>query len=450
MNRVPAAALALLAVLAGPFQAAAKDTPKAAGAAATTAAEGFSAERLARMKTVMQGLVDSGELPGLVTYMARNGKVVDHSAYGVAELGGKSPMKTDTIFRIASMTKLVTSVAVMMLVEEGRFLPRDPVSRFLPEFASVRVATAGGALVPPKRPITIEDLLTHRSGITYGFIDEGQVGDTYRRLGVADGLAEADITTEESIKRLASAPLVSQPGEEWRYGLGIDVLGRLVEVVSGQDLETFFRTRIFEPLKMPDSSFVLSEAKWDRLAGVVTAENPLAEPREATSPRPAGASRNGKLRPMKDPEKIETVLFSPHAYYRPGKKYLSGGAGLLSTASDYGRFLQMLLNGGELDSARILGPKTVELMTVSHTAELKDAPGDGAGFGLGVGVVTDLGGTKLHGSVGAYSWGGIYGSTYWVDPKEKLIGVLMAQRYPYGNVHWTDLFQAMVYQAILR
>lgn len=399
---------------------------------------GLSRERLARMKRAMQDSVDRGELSGAVMLVARDGKLAELSAVGQQDRERGLPMRTDSLFRIASQTKAITSVAVLQLYEEGRFLLTDPVSRFLPEFKAPKVMVAGkdGAaaeLVPAEREITIRDLLTHRSGITYRFADKGPVGDTYRREGVTDGLASPEVTLVDNMARLARAPLVSQPGREYHYGLNTDVLGRVVEVVSGQPLDSFLRERILKPLRMDETAFTVAEAKWPRLAVVYT------------------PTEGGGLRPMKDPETFDLTVMSPWDYYRPSKKYLSGGAGLVSTAMDYARFLEMLRRGGELGGVRLLSPKTVELMTASHTGDIPRGwpVRPGHEFGLGVDVVVDLGATEVSGSPGVYGWGGIYGSTYWVDPKERLVAVLMTQRYP-GDFRWTNVFRAMVYQALVR
>jgi CubicO group peptidase (beta-lactamase class C family) len=358
-------------------------------------------------------------------------------ALGMQDLEGRRPMTPDTIFRIASMTKPVTSVAVMMLYEEGHFLLSDPISRFIPAFKEMKVlvrdkdATAPPRLVPAEREITIRDLLTHRSGISYGFI-EGPVGEEYRRLGVSDGLEGSPLVLEESVGRLAGAPLVSHPGREWHYGLSVDVLGRLVEVVARMRLDEFFAQRILRPLRMDDTAFAVSDDKRSRFA-------------VAYAPREGGG-----IRPMDDPEKSRLVVFAPWKAYRGGSQYLSGGAGLVSTARDYARFLEMLRRGGELDGVRLLAPKTVELMTVSHGRDLPHAVGDdGTDFGLGFSVVIDLGATQNEGSAGAYGWGGIYGTSFWVDPKERIVGVLMAQRFPSSGLGWADQFQALAYQALV-
>jgi CubicO group peptidase (beta-lactamase class C family) len=366
----------------------------------------------------------------------RDGKLIDLHAYG-AQDEGRKPMQTDTIFRIASMTKPITSVAIMMLYEDGRLQLTDPVSRFIPAFRDMKVVAPGAngaqpALVPARRPITVRDLLTHRSGLTYGFIDSATVGEAYRKGGVTDGLTAVEGTLADNMERLAKAPLVSQPGAEWHYSLGIDVLGRIVEVASGQTFDAFLRDRIFMPLKMADTSFEVPDGKWPRVATVFTPDGPNA------------------IRPMKDPETFGNTYMSPLAYYRAGKKYFSGGAGLVSTAQDYARFAQMLLNKGELDGVRILSPKTVELMTVSHTNDLPPgtAGGPGSNWGLGFRITTDLGATQQMGSDGMYGWSGIYGTVFWVDPKERLVAVMMVQRYP--GTPAAAPFQSLTYQAIVK
>lgn len=397
---------------------------------------GISTQRLGRMHAGMQALVDTHQVGGLVTLVARDGRMVDLHAYGFQDVDAKTPMKTDSIFRIASMTKPITSVAIMMLFEEGKLALTDPVSRFIPAFRDMKVLTRGAgtepALVPARRQITVRDLLTHRSGLTYGFLDNAQVGTAYRDGGVNDGLTIVEVPLAENMERLAKAPLVSQPGAEWHYSLGTDVLGRVVEVASGMTLDRFLAERIFKPLRMVDTSFDVADAKWSRLVTVYTGDG------------------SGGIRAMKDPESFGNTHMSPVASYKPGKIYFSGGAGLASTAQDYSRFAQMLLNGGILDGARVLGPKTVELMTTSHTLDLNlggtPVLGAGAEWGLGFKITTDLGATQLPGSPGLFGWSGIYGTFFWVDPVEKLVGVLMVQRYPGPPA--AAPFQALTYQAI--
>jgi CubicO group peptidase (beta-lactamase class C family) len=389
--------------------------------AAKPESAGVSSERLDRMHKAMQAFVDRHDLPGVVVLIARNGKTVDFRAIGGA--------KTDSLFRLASMSKPITSVAIMILFDEGKLLLTDPVAKYLPEFKDMKVAVlpkdgkGPPKLVPAERPITIRDLLTHRSGITYGFMDGGPVGDAYRKNGVEDGLGDSAVTLADNVARLAKAPLANQPGKEFRYGLSVDVLGRVVEVVSGQPFDTFLSERIFKPLKMNDTGFVVSDTKWARLVQVLTGGQP-----------------------MKDHFERERLVATPQAFH-PGKKYLSGGAGLVGTASDYARFCQMMLNGGELDGARILSRKTVEFMTASHTRDLPHELGDDGGdFGLGFAVTMDVGATQKPGSVGAFGWAGAYGTVFFIDPKEKLVAVLMTQAFPPGR--WMNDFQILTYGAL--
>ena len=397
---------------------------------------GISSERLDRMHRGMQAIVDRHEAGGIVTLVARDGKVADVHAVGFQDVGSNRPMRPDTIFRIASMSKPITSVAVMMLYEEGKLQLTDPVSKYIPAFKTQRVVNAVDAgtvnFVPARRDITIRDLLTHRSGLSYGFLDGGPVGAAYRASGVSDGLTVTTGSLAENIDKLAAAPLLSQPGAEWHYSLSTDVLGRVVEVVGGVPFDVFLRDRIFKPLGMTDTSFDVADAKWSRLATVYTSD---------------GA---GGIRAMADPETFANTVMSPSAYYKSPKRYFSGGAGLTSTIQDYARFAQMLSNGGALDAVRLLSPKTVELMTMSHTADLPSGGLLGAGgqFGLGFRITADLAATQTLGSTGIYGWSGIYGTNFWVDPKEHLTGLVMVQRYPGATV--AAAFQTLVYQALTR
>jgi CubicO group peptidase (beta-lactamase class C family) len=428
----------LFVVLAG-YAAAAQQAPAAQppratvhSATATPESVGISAERLDRLHRAMQAYVDRHEEGGIVTLIARDGKVVDVHASGFQDVNSRTPMKTDTIFRIASMTKPITSVAVMMLAEEGKLFLTDPVSKFIPAFKGQKVVGADGATVPARRDINIRDLLTHRSGLSYGFLNGGPVGTAYRKEGVTDGLTTTSMTTEEAINKLAAQPLMAQPGSAWNYSLSDDVLGRVVEVVSGMAFDVFLRDRILKPLGMTETAFEVPEARWSRMATVYTGD---------------GA---GGIRPMKDPETFGNTVMSPIASYKAPKRYFSGGAGLTSTARDYGRFAQMLLNGGILDGTRLLSPKTIELMTTSHTADLPEGGllGPGANFGLGFRVVTDVAATQAYGSPGLYGWSGIYGTVFFIDPREHLVGVMMVQKYPGSTV--AGAFQQLVYQALTR
>lgn len=395
---------------------------------------GLSQERLDRITAVMQQHVDEGLLAGAVALVARDGKVAYLKCVGMQDKERGVEMKPDAIFRIASMSKPITSVAVMMLYEEGRFRLSDPVSKYLPEFKDMKVIVTEPAgdgktrtkLVPAKREITIRHLLTHTSGLTYHW--DPRVGAQYAEAGITHGLIQTDDVLADGIKKLAQQPLVHQPGEAWNYGLSTDVLGRLVEVVSGLPFDEFLRRRIFEPLRMNDSGFYLPDSKVSRLAAVY------------------GADPNGKVKRLGNGILGEGAMRATVTYpYEGPKRYFSGGGGLCSTISDYTRFCQMMLNGGELDGVRLLSRKTVELMTTDHVGELSP----GTGFGLGFGVTRNLreGGELT--SVGAYRWGGYWYTTFFIDPAEKLIGVCMVQLAPAGKATLNDKFEALAHQAIV-
>jgi len=428
MRPDPRPALLALALLA--------PLPAKAPPGRTAVVQGFDRGRLERLERVMQGFVDRRELPGMVLWVFRGGRPVLHRALGHQDVAGNRPMRTDALFRIASMTKPVTSVAALILVEEGRLRLDDPLAAYIPTFKDVQVSVPGkdgeaARLEKPTRAITVRDLLTHRAGISYSWNGKGPVQEAYRTLGVCDGLLEPGFDLAENVARLAQAPLVHDPGKAFHYGLSTDVLGRVVEVASGLALEAFLEERIFAPLKMRDSGFAVPAGKAGRLAEVAT------------------GAEGGGIRPMRDPERFGLVNLGPGSALRPESRYRSGGAGLVSTAADYGRFLQMLLNRGELDGVRILAPKTVDLLAASATQDLP-ATGPGEGFGLGVAVLMDLGASRKLGTPGMYGWAGLYGTVFWVDPKERLAAVLMAQRYPYGGHDWMGVFRTQVYQALVR
>jgi CubicO group peptidase (beta-lactamase class C family) len=433
MNLARLLVLILLAGLTVTAQQGATPQTTSSKPSLTPAAIGVSAERFQRLHTVMKGFVDRHEVAGIVTLVTREGRTADIHAVGFQDVESKTPMRTDTIFRIASMTKPITSVAIMMLYEEGKLLLTDPVSKFIPAFKSTQVLEQGAEKpAAARRQISIRDLLTHRSGLTYGFLNGGPVGSGYRKSGVTDGLTTTTMTTAEAIDKLAAEPLVAQPGSAYNYSLSTDVLGRVVEVASGMPFEAFLRERIFKPLKMTDTDFSVPESKWSRAATVYSPDG------------------SGGIRPMRDPETFGNTVMSPIAYYKSPKTYFSGGTGLVSTAADYARFGHMLLNGGMVDGVRLLSPKTIELMTVSHTGDLGNLPvaGPGRGFGLGFFVVTDLATSQTLGSPGMFGWSGIYGTTFWVDPKERLVAIMMVQRYPGSPV--ATAFQPLVYQALIR
>jgi CubicO group peptidase (beta-lactamase class C family) len=387
---------------------------------------GLAADRLDRIGPVMQESVDKGKVAGVVTLVVRNGKAAYFKAFGKLDTGRGTPMPLNGIFRIASQSKAVTSVAVMTLIEAGRISLGDPVSKFIPEFKETKVAVPtadkgapGYSVVPAKREITIRDLLTHTAGISYG---DGPATDLYKAAGVQGWFfADKSVPVGDCIKKLAKLPFDAQPGEKWVYGFNTDILGYVVEVVSGMTLADYVKKKITDPLGMTDTHFFLPETKVGRFASVY------------------GAGKDGRI------ELVEDALQS--SYVKGPRLCFSGGAGLLSTAEDYARFLQMLGNGGELDGVRILGPKTVEVMTVNQVGDLYGNPGQG--FGLGFWVTDDLGKTGEMGSVGAFGWGGAYFTTYWVDPAERLVAVFMTQLLPSGGLDLQTKFKTLVYQSIV-
>ncbi|WP_396624920.1 serine hydrolase domain-containing protein [Luteitalea sp.] len=393
---------------------------------------GMAADRLARITGAMQGLVDQGRVAGTVTLVARNGKVVYHEAAGRRDVEKNVPMTTDTLFRIASMSKAVTSVAVMMLVEEGKVHLDDPVSRFIPSFAKTTVVvpptagalTAGNAgTAPAARPITIRHLLTHTAGISYG--NGNPFEADYRAASVIGWyFADKDEPIGATIDRLAKLPMDSQPGDKYVYGFNTDILGVVVEKASGLSLADFMRTRIFEPLKMANTQFYVDPAKADRLATVYS------------MPKAGGSLERAP----------EPGMGQGHYVNGPRKSY-SGGAGLVSTAIDYARFLQMLLNGGALDGARLLSPKTVELMTSNHAGTLYS--NGNFGFGLGFEITEHVGRSGRPGSVGEYGWGGAYHTKFWVDPVEKMVVVFMTQLLPAAGSDAHMTLRQLVYGAIV-
>lgn len=389
---------------------------------------GMSAPRLERLTGTFRDFIARGQLAGAVVVVLRQGRTVCLEPVGMMDIEKNIPMRKDTIFRLASMSKAVTSVAAVILMEDGKLRLADPVSRFLPPFRNTNVAiastTPGGRIgvVPARREITIRDLMTHTSGISYG---DGPAVEQYKAAGIHGWyMADKKEPIVPLMERLASLPFDAQPGEKYIYGYNTDILGAVVEKASGMTLDEFFRKRIFEPLKMPDSSFYLPLEKRERLATVY------------------GIGRDGRVSRSPEPG-------TGQGDYVDGPRVcFSGGAGLLSTGNDYARFLQMLLNGGELDGARILSTKSVELMTVNHVGSMY-LNGD-FGFGLGFEIVTDLGRSARPGSVGQYSWGSAYYSRYFVDPQEKLVALFLTQLIPAGSVDLNDRFRYLVYQSIVK
>ena len=386
---------------------------------------GLSSDRLERLTGQLQEYVDEGRVAGGVALVARHGRIVYLEAFGERDLESDDPMPEDAIFRIASQTKAIVSTAVLMLQEEGALVITDPVAKYLPALADTTVAVprdgGGYDVVPAARPIAIRDLLTHTSGFGYG---TGVAADRWSEAGIQGWyFADREEPIAETIADIAKLPADAHPGERWIYGYNTDILGALVERVSGQPLDRFLAERIFEPLGMTDTHFYLPPGKRDRLATVYSAR--------------AG----GLLRA------VGTGSTGQGAYVEGPRKSFSGGAGLLSTATDYARFLQMLLNGGELDGRRLLGRKTVELMTTDHLGDVPFRAGQG--FGLGFYVTEDVGATGLPGSPGEFGWGGAYHSTYWVDPVEDLVVVYLTQLIPAGDIDDQAKVRTLVYQAIV-
>jgi CubicO group peptidase (beta-lactamase class C family) len=391
---------------------------------------GLSSERLERIATAVQRGIDEKRIAGAVTLVARRGHIAWLKAQGMMDREASKPMPTDAIFRICSMSKAITSLAVMMLYEEGNFLLDDRVSKYIPEFKNPKVlvkpASGPSYTIPATREITIRNLLTHTSGLTYTW--NADLGYTYKYTKVADGLIQYDGTIQDSVKHLAGLPLLFNPGERFEYSLGVDVLGYLVEVISGKTFNEFLRTRIFEPLGMRDTYFYVPEDKLSRLATVYTWDP-------------------GKgLRRFPDTPIVEGP-FSYSADYpsRGPKKLYSGGAGLCSTAEDYARFCQLMLGGGKLGNTRLLSRKSVELMTHDQLGKISS---DQA-FGLGFGINGEKGSLSDLGSPGEYNWGGFFYTAFSIDPTEQMITIFMAQVHPDSGRDLEGLFHVLAYQAII-
>mgnify|MGYP002632171181 FL=1 len=393
--------------------------------------QGMSLERLDRIDGVMQDYIDQKKLSGNVVYIARNGQTVYHKSFGLSDVAAKKPMNKNAMFRIASQSKALTSVAIMILQEQGKLLINDAVGKYLPEFMKTTVAEEDGnggyKVVSAKRPITIRDLLTHTAGIDYGL---GPAKDQWKAANIQGWyFADRNEPIRETVRRIAALPQNSQPGEKFVYGYNTDILGALIEVVSETPLDQFLSDNILNPLHMHDTYFYVPKDKADRLASVY--------------------SLKGKTITLADnPGQLEGGSHVGQGHYVKGPhKSFSGGAGLISTTNDYGRFLQMILNGGELDGARILGRKSVELMSQDHLDGIEFR--QGRSFGLGFEIITDLGQFAQPGSKGAYGWGGAYHSTYWIDPKEQLVVVYLTQLIPAGGLDESEKLRALIYQAIV-
>ena len=437
MTRRPAQLAALLALLgatAAYGQTAAADDPApepdramdlAAHAGLPTAepeSAGMSSERLARIGPAVQAFVDDGRLAGVMTMVARHGQVVHWDAAGMRDMEAGDALEPDDVFRIYSMTKPLTSVAIMILVEEGAVSLDDPVSKFIPAFADVTVLTDSGERVAPDRPISIEHLLTHTSGLTYGFFGDSAVDRIYNQSGFftrAEGL-------EDFARRVAALPLLASPGDRWNDSVSTDILGRVVEVASGQTFDAFLQARILDPLEMSDTAFVVPSDKRDRFT--------------ANYARPAGALQ---------------VIDSPlDGQYTQPPRWLSGGGGLTSTASDYIRFAQMLLQDGRLGEVRVLQSETVQMMRANRLPDalvpiqLGTFLSPGYGFGLGFAVVVDADASPEPDNDGVFRWAGAANTFFWIDPAAELIGMVWTQFNPFAAYDIEREFQKLVYEAL--
>jgi CubicO group peptidase (beta-lactamase class C family) len=396
---------------------------------------GLDPQRLQRIDAHFRRYVDDGRLPGWQVMVSRHGRVAHLSSYGLADVEAARPVANDTIWRIYSMTKPITSVAAMMLVEQGLMELTDPISRWLPEFSAPQVYVAGPAskrvTVPATEPIRVWHLLTHTAGLTYGFHRMHVTDEIYRLAGFDLGMPADDLA--HFSRSIAALPLAFQPGSEWNYSVATDILGRLIEVVGGQPLDRFFAQHIFEPLDMRDTAFDVDEPGHDRLAALY-------------------AMAPGVTTPFRFDDLGER-------YKRPAK-WFSGGGGLVSTTRDYTRFTWMLARGGELDGVRLLSPRTLRYMTRNHlpgNADLQtygralfaETRFDGVGFGLGFSVVMDPAAAKVIAAGGEYSWGGMASTAFWVDPADDLTVVFMTQVMPSSTYPIRPQLRALVYQAVV-
>ena len=390
----------------------------------------FSSSRLAKIDTLMQEYLNKKWMGSATAIVVRNGVVVYHKAFG-SNADSKMPLQRDAIFRIASQTKAITCVGIMMLFEEGKLRLDDAVSKYISAFKNPKVLDKYNAAdttyttVASKREITIRDLLTHTSGIGYAQIGSPTMNAIYYKAGVVGGIGVDKIVLGDKMKILGGLPLFHQPGEKWTYSLNNDLLGYLIEVVSGQPLDQFFSKRIFEPLGMKDTYFYLPAAKRSRLATLYTEDD------------------NGKVVNAARSMNLNGEMLTN--YPAMGGTYFSGGGGLSATAYDYAVFMQMLLNDGAYGNTRLLSPASVRLM---HTNQIGSIPFGGNGFGLGFEILSEANAGKKLASVGTYSWGGMFSSSYWIDPKEKIVAQLFLNQYPnsHGEIH--DKFQTLVYAAL--
>ena len=398
---------------------------------ATPEAAGFSSARLKRIDPVLKEYIDNGSVNGMVALIVKDGKIAYYKAFGVNDVSG-TPLKKDAIFRIASQTKAITSVAVMMLYEEGKFLLDDPIGNYIPEFRNAKVIDQFNekdstyTTIPARRQVTIRDLLTHTSGIGYAQIGSAQANAIYYKAGVIGGIGIKGMLLADVMKKLGPLPLFHQPGEKFTYGLNTDVLGYLVEVVSGMSLNDFFAKRIFEPLGMKDTYFYIPSNKHNRLANLFTEDT---------------ATKKAVF--MEEQYRLNGTLYRD--YPLMNGTYFSGGGGLSSTIYDYALFCQMLLNGGQLNGKRLLARNTVRMMTMNQIGDINRGTNK---FGLGFGITTEKGSAVLPTPEGVYEWGGMFATTYWVDPKEKVVALLYRQIFPTSQNNLPNKFKVLVYQAL--
>ena len=393
----------------------------------------FSPERLQRIDKLVQQYIDSNWISGAIAIVAKDGNIVYHKAIGYDDRTKNKPLQKDAIWRIASQTKAITSVAVMMLYEEGKLMIDDPISKYIPEFKKQAVldkfnlADTSFTIIPVKREVTIRDLLTHTSGVGYAQIGNQTMNAIYAKAGVVGGIGLKGGLLADNIKKLGKLPLMHQPGEKFTYGLNTDILGYLVEVCSGMSLDQFFHKNIFEPLGMKDTYFYIPKEKQNRLA--------MLHSDDATK------------HSINTPE----IINVNGTFYRDypildGGSFYSGGGGLVSTAYDYALFMQMLLNEGEYNGKRLLSKHTIQMMTMNQIGDIN--MGRPTKFGLGFEIVTPESRSKTVLSEGTFSWGGMFASSYWIDPKEKIVAQFVLQQYPFSHGDIADKFKVAVYQAL--
>jgi CubicO group peptidase (beta-lactamase class C family) len=383
---------------------------------------------LKRIDATLNEYIEKGYIPGAIAIVVREGKVVYYEAFGSDDIAAKTKLSKDAIVRIASQTKAITSTAVMMLYEEGKFLLDEPISKYIPSFKSPVVlekfneTDSSFTTIPAKREITIRDLLTHTSGISYAGIGTKEANAIYAKNNISNGLGTPHLKLTDFVNKLAKMPLMHQPGERWTYGLNTDVLGLFVEIVSGKPLDVFFQERIFKPLGMNDTYFYLPAAKQAKLATLYAED------------------KNHNLI-----KAMETHQNFP----KQQGSFFSGGGGLSSTALDYAKFLQTLLNGGNFNGNDLLSPAVVRLMTSNQIGDL-NVGNSYRKFGLGFAIATARETAKLPISEGNFEWGGIFGTSYWVDPKEKIIGMIITQKYPNSYNDLSEKYRILVYQSLTK